>query len=421
MSFEPKVFALVDCNNFFVSCERVFDPSLEGCPAVVLSNNDGCVVSRSNEAKALGIPMGVPYFQIRRLVETYNVRVFSSHFSMYGDLSARVMETLEMLAPRVEIYSIDEAFLDVTGMSGGTLTDYARDIRQTVKQWTGIPTSVGVAPTKTLAKAAVEIAKKSTKAQGVLNLVDSPHTDLALSRLPIGDVWGVGRKLKAHLEARGLKTALDLKHADLKWIMRHYSVVLARTVKELRGESCRSLSFGDAPQKSIICSRSFGNRVTSKVWLAEAVSTYMARAGEKLRAQGLTTGCVTLYIRTSHYRKDEAQYGNSISIPLRMQTDYTPTLIQAAMSGLESIYAEGYAYYKAGVILTDLVEGNQRQGHLFLPNDWERQSRVMGVLDRVNRFWGYGTLGYAREGLTKPWVMKSAKRSPWGPITVVKA
>jgi DNA polymerase V len=424
---QKPIFALVDCNSFFVSCERVFNPALERRPVVVLSNNDGCVVALSKEAKALGITMGVPYFQVRALIEYHQVAVYSSHFRLYGELSARVMMTLRIFAQKhfpaseIEVYSIDEAFLDGSGVNSNQLDGLGRQLKQTVFQWTGIPVSVGIASTKTLAKVATTIAKKSDKAQGVLSFVASPYVDLALSRLPIEDVWGVGRKLSVQLKARGFKTALDLKEADLKWILRHFSVVLARTVKELRGESCLGLQRYNPPQKSILCSRSFGQEVATLEALQEAVSTYTARAAERMREQGLITKCVTVFLRTNRFRANEPQYRNVWETNLPISTDYTPYLMTVAQGALAQIFEDGYRYHKVGVMLSGLSEGSCRQQQLFGLNDWEKKSRVMQVMDDVNQSWGQGTLRYACEGFKKTWLLKSAKRSDWQPIYTVRA
>lgn len=406
------VFALVDCNNFFVSCERVFNPKLEGKPVVVLSNNDGCIIARSNEAKALGIAMGDPLFKVRNLVERHGVHVFSPNFSLYSDMSSRVMETLYQFSSRMEVYSVDEAFLDLSGVNPADLASFGRRIRETVRQWTGIPISVGIAETKTLAKIAAELAKKSPKTQGVLNITRSPLQDLALRRTPIADVWGVGRQYASHLQRQGMQTALDLRQAKDARIIKRFGVVLMRTVYELRGTSCLGLVREPAPKKSITYSRSFGRLVTSFDAMAQAVSAYTARAAEKLRAQKLAAQALEVYITTSRFREWEPQYRNTVVLRLPVATACTPQLLNTALTGLKQIYRDGYRYKKASVTLLELVPANQIQQNLFDTLDRSRLTRLMQALDRVNLTWGSGTLRYAAEGLYKStWRMRQELRS----------
>ncbi len=416
-----RAVALVDCNSFFVSCERVFDPSLTAKPVVVLSNNDGCVVARSTEAKALGIQMGQPFFQVEGLCKYHAVQVFSSHYQLYGELSNRVMAVLKTFSPQTEAYSIDEAFLDLSGVSPEKLSAIGQEIRQTVLEWTGIPVSVGIASTKTLAKIATFHAKKSKKAKGMVNLVGSSHIDYALSLVPLEDVWGVGRQLTTQLKSKGIQTAYDLSQADLKWIQKRFSVVLVRTVKELRGEACLEITTQNPLQKSLVCSRSLGGRVESLSFLLEALATYTARAAERMRGQGLTANTVTVFLKTNRFRSEDTQYHPIKEMKLTQHTDYTPTLIEAAQGLLSDMFLPGLYYAKVGVQLSGLIEGNTRQQHLFLPNTWERTARLMEVVDAINKNWGQGALRYAAEGFSKPWLMKSARRSNWQPITVVRA
>jgi DNA polymerase V len=415
-----QTFALVDCNNFFVSCERVFNPGLEGRPVVVLSNNDGCIISRSNEAKALGIPMGAPLFKVKNIVQNHRVVVHSAHFAMYGDLSHRVFQTLETFTSDIEVYSIDEAFLDLSNIPADSRAPLGRQIRQRIRQWTGIPVSVGIAPTKTLAKVAAEIAKKSDKAQGVLDLSTPAYQTIALERLAVQDVWGVGWRLGPQLRSRGIVTAKDLCDADLDWILRRFGTVLARTVAELGGTSCIPLNQCPEPAKSVISSRSFGTPITTLPHLLEAVAAYTARAAEKLRSQGLAASALTVYIKTNRHRPDQPQYANSITLTLPVASDYTAALVQAAHQGLARIYQDGFAYNKAGVMLTGLMPANQRQANLLVPSDWQKTSRLMQAVDRLNRVWGTGTVRLAAEGFLKPWQMKSEHRSRWGRVLHVR-
>lgn len=403
------IFAVVDCNNFYASCERVFRPDLIGKPVVVLSNNDGCVIARSNEAKALGIGMGVPVHQIRHLLES--VHVFSANFTLYRDLSNRVMDVLGQFAQEVELYSVDEAFLNLYGFESRGLTEYARLIRDTVRQWTHIPVSIGLGKTKTLSKIAVEIAKKSPKTEGVLNLVDSPHIETALERVPVRDVWGVGRRYAERLKGKGIKSAKQLRDMDERWILENFGIILTRTVYELRGISCIPLKDCPTSRVGIICSRSFGTSQTDFKAISEAVSAYASRAAEKLRAHKLVAKTLSVFIRTNRFREWEPQYSNSVFIPLPVPTDYTPELIHYALCGLQKIYREGYGYHKAGVMLNDLVPASERQRGMFDTVDRQKSEQLMKALDLINRDWGSETLRYAAEGLEKQWKMKQAHRS----------
>jgi len=292
------IFALADCNNFYASCERVFDPKLEGRPIVVLSNNDGCVVARSDEAKALGIKLGTPEFEIRDLLTAHQVRIFSSNYVLYGDMSERVMETLQEFTPKIEVYSIDEAFLDFSGFAGRDLTEYARKIRTTVKQWTGLPVSLGVATTKTLAKVANRLAKKSPTADGVVNFLGVTDLDAILAGIDVADVWGIGRNYTKMLKANNIASALDLRNADDRWIRRRMGVVGLRTVLELRGTSCYPLEHNPPAKQSIGVSRSFGNPIQTLEEMKQAVAMHVARAGEKLREQKLAAQVMTVFMMT---------------------------------------------------------------------------------------------------------------------------
>ena len=408
--------ALADCNNFYVSCERVFDPRLRGKPVVVLSNNDGCVVARSNEVKALGIPMGAPVFELRSQIRDHNIQVYSSNYTLYGDLSRRVMQTMEQFTPDVEVYSIDEAFL---GLSGD-VEAIAGQLRQTVQQWTGIPVSVGVATTKTLAKVANHIAKKST---GVC-VLDAPSTVLA--DLPVGEIWGIGHRLSDRLHRQGVETALQLRDVDLSWIRQQMGIVGVRLVQELRGIPCLPLELCPAPRKSCCVSRSFGRPVTAIADLKEAVATYGARAAAKVRRDGLTAGVVTVFITTNRFQPDEPQYANSAVVQLPQPANDTLTLVHAALRAVEWLYRPGYQYKKAGVLLTELGPAPLVQGDLFSdPAQQKKRGALMRTVDSLNQQFGAGTVFCAAEGVKKDWQMRARLRSPgyttrWGELLVVR-
>ena len=421
----PPVFALVDCNNFYASCERLFNPKLASQPIVVLSNNDGCVVARSNEAKALGIAMGVPEFQIRPLLREHRVQVFSSNYALYGDLSQRVMETLEQFSPDLQVYSIDEAFLSVSGFTSRNLTEYGRIVRTTVKRWTGIPVSVGIAETKTLAKIANRVAKRTADTDGVFDLLTCSDRDTLLGTVAVAEVWGIGPSYARLLTQHGITTALQLRQADEHWIRRHMGIVGGRLVAELRGHSCFALEECPPPKQGITCSRSFGRSVCTLAEMEEAVSSYVSRAAKKLRGEGLAATVLTIFIMTNAFT-DEPQYRNSVTCELPVGTDTTSELIRAALKGLRSIYRDGYRYKKAGVMCTALVPAGQVQPDLFDRQDRPKSKRLMAALDAINDRWGAGTLDYASSGLTKAWQTQCHRRSPayttdWDALPVAHA
>lgn len=405
-----KVFALVDCNNFYASCEKLFRPDLKHTPVVVLSNNDGCVVARSREVKALGLKMGAPVFQVRDLIEQHNIACFSSNYALYADMSNRVMTVLEQEAPQVEIYSIDEAFLDLTGIDA--VDDVARQIKAKVDQYTGITVGVGIAPTKTLAKLANHAAKVYPATGGVVDLTDRERQRRLMALVEIGDVWGVGRRLTKHLQARGLHTALDLADADPKMIRREFSVVLERTVRELNGISCLELESMAPTKQQIVCSRSFGERITQKNELKEALAKYVARAAEKLRQETCLAQVLQVFIRTGVFNPNERHYSNSASVKLSAPCDDTRAFLAAMEPLFESIYRPGFRYAKAGVMLTDFYQPNTYQTDLFHPEeDRERSKNLMDVLDKINRQ-GRGHLFFAAQGVTPQWSMKREFLSP---------
>jgi DNA polymerase V len=405
------LFALVDCNNFYVSCERVFNPKLATEPVIVLGNNDGIVVARSNEAKALGIPMGAPAFKFRDLIRRHHVQAFSSNYALYGDMSQRVMETLQQFSPEVEVYSIDEAFLSLTGFVHQDLIEYGRRIRATVKQWTGLPVSVGIAETKTLAKIADHHAKRSTELAGVFNLTTWPDRDSLLAQVPVEDVWGIGPAHARRLKRQGITTALALRGADDHWIRKQMGVVGLRTVQELRGLSCLPLEQCPPPKQGIACSRSFGRPVTTLAEMREAVAAYTARATEKLRGEQLAAAALTVFLTTNSF-KDEPQYSNALTLRLSVATDATPELLRAALKGIETIYRDGFRYKKAGVMLLGLVPVGQVQANLFDRADRERSKRLMKAVDSVNARDGADTVRFAASGLTQHWRTRFTQRSP---------
>lgn len=407
------MFALVDCNNFYASCERVFQPRLEGRPIVVLSNNDGCVIARSNEAKALGIEMGAAYFKIEKDLRRMGVAVFSSNYALYGDLSRRVMQVLATFAPAMEVYSIDECFLDLAGMNRD-LTEYGLEIARTVRRFTGIPVSVGIAPTKTLAKVANRMAKKGKSPAGPAlewSTLASPRD--ALAALPVEDVWGIGGRWGAKLRSLGMANALALAEADPGRLRKLFGVVMERTCLELGGMSCLPLELVQPPRQQIMVSRSFGEKLHCLDDLMAAVTAFATRAGEKLRAQRLRASAVNVFIHTSPFDTVGQHYANSATGGLDRPTRDSGILVTCAVQGLERIYREGYAYQRAGVMLLDLVAEGAEQGLLFAqtPGDTERSNRLMDCLDKINRTRGRGAVHYAREGHGERWRMRQRLKS----------
>jgi DNA polymerase V len=407
------IFALVDCNNFYVSCERVFNPSLEDKPVVVLSNNDGCVVARSNEAKALGIAMGVPVFKISELVGMHGVRVFSSNYALYGDMSRRVMQTLSRFSPDMEVYSIDEAFLDLSHLRRCDPERYGRAIRRTVGKWTGIPVSVGIGETKTLAKIANRLAKKSPKAGGVLNLTRSSHQDRALEMTAVEDVWGVGRRYAKFLQQHGIVNARLLRDAEQSFIRGRMGVSGIRLIKELKGVSCYVIETCPPPRKSIVVSRSFRHPVRELADLEQAVATFASKGAAKLRRQDCAAGALTVFVSTSRFEKRNF-YFNSYTAVLPVATSDTSELIFHARESLQAVYRKGCGYKRAGILFKDLGSERMIQGDLFDARDRVRAGRLMETLDRINARMGDGTLRYAAAGLdsTAEWKTVFKQRSP---------
>jgi DNA polymerase V len=402
---------LVDCNNFYASCERLFQPALRGRPVVVLSNNDGCVIARSNEAKALGIAMGEAWHVCRRRVNTQGVVVRSSNYTLYGDLSARVMRTLAEHTPELEIYSIDEAFLGMGGF-GDQLEAHARQLRQTVQQWTGIPVSIGVAPTKTLAKVANRRAKKDPSAAGVFVMQTPEAIDAELARIQLTDLWGVAGRLAARLEAVGICTPLALKGADSRFIRERFSVVLERIVRELNGIPCMALEEETPDRKSIMASRSFGRAVETLPELHEAVATYTARAAEKMRRQKLATAQLMVFIHTNRFKPEERQYYAARPVTLPIATADSGRLIAAAGRALATIFRPGHRYKKAGVVFLGLLPADQVQGGLFDAPDSGARKGLMRAVDALNRRYGRDTVAYAAAGVARAWRLRSGFLSP---------
>jgi DNA polymerase V len=397
------MFALVDCNNFYASCERVFNPKIVYRPVIVLSNNDGCVIARSNEAKALGFKMGDPYFKVRDLVERHQVAVFSSNYTLYGDMSSRVMQTLERFAPEVEIYSIDEAFLNLAGIAQDQLNDLARSIRRTVRQWTGIPVSVGIGPTKTLAKAANHIAKKNPAADGVWSIISEEQRQESLARLPVGDIWGIGRQWAGFLEANGIGTAAAFARQPDGWIRTHLNVIGLRTATELRGTPCIPLELAPPPRKGLVVSRMFGRKLTDFEPVKEALVAYVTRAAEKLRRDRMVARHMQVFLQNSPFSATEAFFSNATGFQLPHLTSDTAELIGHATAALRRIYRPGPHYAKCGVMLTELTPEGTGQPDLFDTRDQTRSRELMAALDAINRRMGRDTVFYAGSGIRRDW------------------
>jgi len=405
------MFALVDCNNFYASCERVFSPKLNNRPVIVLSNNDGCVIARSDEVKALGIKMGEPAFKIKDFLRKNNVAIFSSNFALYGDMSQRVMYTLGTLAPEMEIYSIDEAFLDLSKLTHINLYGYGQKIRNAVMRHTGIPVSMGIASTKTLSKVANHIAKRHKKDISVFILNDE-KIEKTLENFPIEKVWGIGRRYADFLKSYNIHTALDFRNANEKWIKKHLTVVGARMIRELKGISCLPLELVRPDKKAICTSRSFGIMVKDIAQLRESVAMYATRCAEKLRKQTSCAGIITVFINTNRFKPELPQYNNYQVIKLSVPSSSTAEIIKQSIRGLESIYRAGYKYKKAGVIVTGIVPENQVQQGLFDVMDREKDRRVTEVMDEVNGAMGRDVVRYAIQGFDRKWRLRQEQLSP---------
>jgi len=418
-----KIFALVDCNNFYTSCEAIFNPSLKGKPVIVLSNNDGCVIARSEEAKMAGIKMGIPVFEISDLIKKHNVHVFSTNYALYGDISQRVMTTLASLSPEIEIYSIDEAFLDLSGIPLEKLSSTAKKIKEKVFRWTGIPVSVGVAPTKTLAKVANHIAKSDDCYQGVLDLVNHPSKNELLSQFPVGEIWGVGEKYEDFFKRSNIFTALDLKNADENRIREHLGVVGQRLTLELKDTVCYPLNQNPDTKKEITTSRSFGHPLESYEELEQATTSYVSKVAVKLRKQKSLAQSLLIFIMTNKYARGP-KYVNYKIVRLPVASNQTQELIHYALIALKQLYKKGYHYKKAGVVVSEIIPEGGLQSGLWDDKKRGKNRKLMNVIDQINSSAGAGLLKFAVEGSDENWKMRQEKLSPhyttkWSDILVV--
>jgi DNA polymerase V len=424
------MFALVDVNNFYVSCERVFQPRLEHVPMVVLSNNDGCAVARSAEVKALGVKMGTPWFKMKALAKEHGILALSSNYTLYGDMSNRATAVLRDFSPDIEVYSVDESFLRVESVAHlyGGVTAMGQQIRQRVKQWTGLPVCVGCGPTKTLAKIANHLAKKNPEFEGVCDLHAIPRPERLqwMSQLEVGEVWGVGKRIAKRLNAMGVETVLDLRNSSIKEIRAQFGVVMERTCNELRGISCLELEDVAPAKQQIMSSRSFGSPVTTLAELREAVASYVSRAAEKLRAQGSVSAAVQVYIQTNRFKESDLQYSEGLVVPLPDPTDDTRLLTSAAILGLGLIFKPGYQYKKAGIMLTLISDKAKRQQTLFDdPLQRAQSAKLMAAMDAINAEFGRDTVRAGANGTEKRWAMRSENRSPrfttrWDELPIAK-
>ena len=405
MSFinnNKKKIALIDCNSFYVSCERLFNPKIKNVPVVVLSNNDGCVISRSTEAKKLGIKMGEPYFKVKELVKKNHVQIFSSNYSLYGDLSRRVMKVLKGFSDKIEIYSIDEAFIDLSHIKDENIEDYGKRIRERVLKWTGIPTSVGISCTKTLSKVANHVAKKNKT--GVIFLKD--NIDDVLKNFDISDIWGVGRQLSKLYIKNGINNAYKLKNISNSWVKKSTNVLGAKTVMELRGIPCINLETEETKRKSCCVSRSFGRKIESLNKLKESITTHCLNAAEKIRNDNQTTRSITVFIRTSPFDKNRKYYSNSLTIDLPVATNNSLELVKVAIEGLKKIYKYGYFYQKAGVILSKLSEAGEKNLNLLTPILENKSQTLMKAIDVTNAKYGRNVISVAQAGINNSWKMR---------------
>ena len=401
-SSKKNKVALIDCNSFYVSCERLFKPKINNKPVVVLSNNDGCVISRSTEAKKLGIKMGEPYFKVKELVKKNKVHIFSSNYALYGDISRRVMKTLRSFSEKIEIYSIDEAFVDLSHIRETEVENYGKEIRKRILKWTGIPTSVGISNTKTLSKVANHIAKKNKT--GVIYLKE--NIDKNLKNFHISDIWGVGKQLSKLYIKNGVDTAYKLKNISNTWVKKSTNVLGAKTVMELRGISCINLETQETKRKSCSVSRSFGKKVESLEKLQESVTTHCLNAAEKIRNDNQTTRSITVYIRTSPFDKNRKYYSNSITIDLPIATSNSLELVKTAIIGLEKIYKYGFFYQKAGIILSKLTESSEQEFNLLAPIMESKSETLMKAIDFTNAKYGRNAISLAQAGINNSWKMR---------------
>jgi len=422
---DNEIVALVDCNNFYVSCERVFKPALRKVPVAVLSNNDGCIVSRSNEIKALKIPMGAPGFKHEAFIRKNGGVLLSSNYALYGDMSARVMEVLSRFTPELEIYSIDEAFLNLSGLIIKDYEEWGKNLKRTIERWTGIPVSVGISRSKTLAKIANYYAKRVPGFKGSLALLDNSRIEKALEGIEVGNVWGIGRQYQKFLKQNKIENALQLRDADDKFVDHYMTVVGHKTILELRAYSCIGLDEAPQSKKSIVTSKSFGKQVSDLNELSEAVSTYVTRSAEKLRAQRSVAGHLMVFLSTNRF-KEGPQYNNSLSTTLFPPTAYTPQMIRTALELLDDLFLPGFEYKKAGVMLADIIS-EEDVPLSFLEGNYldDKRHKLMLAMDRLNKTHGRDTLYVASSGVKKEWQMRRTKLSPryttsWNDIPKVK-
>jgi DNA polymerase V len=394
--------ALIDCNSFYVSCERLFNPKVNNKPVVVLSNNDGCVISRSTEAKKIGIKMGEPYFKVKKIVKKNNVHIFSSNYALYGDISRRVMKTLKSFSDKIEIYSIDEAFIDLSHIEEKEVENYGKEIRKRILKWTGIPTSVGISNTKTLSKVANHIAKKNKT--GVIYLKE--NIDESLKKFHVSNIWGVGKQLSKLYIKNGIDTAYELKNISNSWVKKSTNVLGAKTVMELRGISCINLETQETKRKSCCVSRSFGKKIASLEKLQESIATHCLNAAEKIRNDNQTTRSITIYIRTSPFDKNRKYYSNSITIDLPVATSNSLELVKTAIKGLKKIYKYGYFYQKAGIVLSKLREASENEFNLLAPIMENKSQTLMKAIDFTNTKYGRNAISIAQAGINNTWKMR---------------
>lgn len=410
---KTKIFAIVDCNNFFVSCERVFRPDLKNKPVIVLSSNDGCAVARSNEAKVLGIPMGAPVFKYRNIIDKNKVITFSSNFTLYADISNRIMRILKDSAPELEVYSIDEAFLDLTSIQADKVTSYCQEIKNKIQTWTGIPVSIGIGSTKTLAKIGSEIAKKNPEYQGVVNLISTEQMDTLLEKIPVGDVWGIGRNYSRFLINKRISNAKNLKYIDLQWAKDNLKVLGQRTVLELNGISCYKLYDKHSVAKSIIVSRSFGKDVSNLRDLKESIAKHIAEGSRRLRQKNLKTQNINIYILTNRFRREFRHNSLYSTYELEEASSFTPELIKLALKELDQIYKPNY-YKKSGISFTKLIPESSYQYNFFKGKKYSSTKirNLMETVDKLNNIWGRGTLRIGAEGISQGWRAKAELHSP---------
>jgi len=416
--------ALVDCNSFYASCERIFNPKLLGKPIVVLSNNDGCIITRSAEAKALGIKMGEPYFKAKKIIEKNNVEVFSSNYSLYGDISQRVMEILLGFSPDVEIYSIDEAFLSFKGFKNCELSKYCKYIKKTINQWVGIPVSIGIGSTKTLSKIANHLAKKNEEYEGICFLKEKKFIDEALNITEIGEVWGIGKRMSNFLRKNNVYTAKQFTHLNRNWVRKNMGLFGEKTQLELQGVSCLGIGLTTTSKKSCCVSRSFSRPIEKVEELKESIANYGSRVAEKIREENLIAQSMSVFILTNYFNRREKQYSNSIKLQLDYPTNNSMLIVKRAVQGIDRIFKQGYRYKKAGIILYELHNSSSVRG--LLDYDRSRSESLMKSFDEINYRYGSSTLKIAAEGVQENWCMQRKKISPcyttrFNEIMVVKS